>query len=186
MVTAFRVVEDWTLADDQDSLYELPNDATVGIAHVLEMPQSLQSAFGQIFADYEILQPFRQLGRETYALTAEELRSTSLTRFKDKVVATGSVMGLINRGWERGAAQDGGWVGHFSKQIDDQHEVQIGLDPGTVVGDVSYEPKQRIPDVVFRKSGTWDQQGLVKFSSLDPVMVSEVLRDLELMAPFAG
>ncbi|GFE89433.1 DUF4132 domain-containing protein [Steroidobacter agaridevorans] len=186
MVTAFRVAEDWTLADDQDSLYELPSDATVGIAHVLEMPQPLQAAFGQIFADYEILQPFRQLGRETYALTENELRGTELTRFKDKFVATGSVMGLINRGWERGAAQDGGWVGHFSKPIDDQYEVQIELDPGTVVGDVSYEPKQRIPSVMFRKSGTWDQHGLVKFSKLDPVLASEVLRDLELMAPFAG
>lgn len=186
MVTAFRVAEDWTLADDQDSLYELPNDATVGIAHVLEMPQSLQAAFGQIFADYEILQPFRQLGRETYALTEDELRATTLTRFKDKFVATGSVMGLINRGWERGAAQDAGWVGHFSKPIDDQYEVQIELDPGTVVGDVSYEPKQRIPNVMFRQAGSWDQQGLVKFSRLDPVLASEVLRDLELMAPFTG
>lgn len=186
MATAFRVAEDWTLADEQDSLYQLPSDATVGIAHVLEMPQPLQAAFGQIFADYEILQPFRQLGRETYALTDDERRATTLTRFKDKVVATGSVMGLINRGWERGAAQDAGWVGHFSKPIDDQYEVQIELDPGTVVGDVSYEPKQRIPNVMLRKSGTWDQQGLVKFDKLDPVIASEVLRDLELMAPIAG
>lgn len=186
MISAFRVAEDWTLADEQDSLYQLPDDASVGIAHVLEMPQPLQSAFGQIFADYEILQPFRQLGRETYALTDDEKRATTLTRFKDKVVATGSVMGLINRGWERGAAQDAGWVGHFSKPIDDHYEVQIELDPGTVVGDVSYEPKQRIPNVMLRRSGSWDQQGLVKFDQLDAVIASEVLRDLELMAPIAG
>ena len=29
-----------------------------------------------------------------------------ITRFADKTVATGSIMGLINRGWERGEAQD--------------------------------------------------------------------------------
>ena len=185
MTNAFRVAEDWTLADEQDSLYELPDDATVGIAHVLEMPQSLLTAFGQIFADYEILQPFRQLGRETYTLTADELRTSSLTRYKDKTVATGTVMGLINRGWERGAAQDAGWVGWFSKAVDERHEVQLELDPGTVVGDMSYEPKQRLPHVVLRQSGTWDHHGQVAFSTLDAVTLSEVLRDIELMAPLA-
>ncbi|HEY0683443.1 MAG TPA: DUF4132 domain-containing protein [Steroidobacter sp.] len=186
MVKGFRVAEDWTLADEQDSRYELPGDATVGIAHVLEMSQSMQSAFGQILAEYEILQPFRQLGRETYALTKDELRSSSLTRFKDRVVATGTVLGLVNRGWKRGDAQDGGWVGYFSKTVDDEHEVHIELDPGTVLGDVSSEPKQRIPKVVLRKSGTEDQEGLVKFTHLDPIVASELLRDLELMAPFAA
>jgi hypothetical protein len=184
LLNAFRIAEDWTLADEQDSLYELADDATVGIAHVLEMPAPLQAAFGQVFADYEILQPFRQLGRETYALPADEARASSLTRFKDKVVATGTVMGLINRGWERGAAQDAGWVGHFSKAVDDQHEVQLALEPGTVVGDLSFEPKQQLPSLTLRKSGTWDNHGEVPFATLDPVILSEVLRDIELMAPF--
>jgi hypothetical protein len=184
MIGAFRIAEDWTLADEQDSLFELADDATVGIAHVLEMPASLQAAFGQVFADYEILQPFRQLGRETYALPATELRETALTRFKDKVVATGAVMGLINRGWERGAAEDGGWVGYFSKPIDNEHVVQLALEPGMVVGDVSYEPKQKLPTLTLRKAGTWDTQGVVPFATMDPVVLSEVLRDVELMAPF--
>lgn len=180
---ALRIAEDWTLADADDALLTLPDDATVGIAHVLEMPPALLSAFGQILADYEMLQPFKQLSRETYALTDAERASAKIVRFADKVVATGSVMGLVNRGWERGQAQDAGWVGWFSKAVGDGLEVQLELDPGTIVGDLSYEPKQRIPQIVLRKRGTWNTEGLVPFGQLPAIIASEVLRDAELLAP---
>lgn len=183
VVGGFRVAEDWTLADADDVQTTLADDAQVGIVHVLEMPAPMKAAFGQILADYEILQPFKQLGRETYTLTPEEHKSSEITRFADKTVATGSVMGLINRGWERGQAQDAGWVGWFSKTAGDGLEVQMELDPGTIVGDLSFEPKQRIPKIVLRRSGTWDATGHVGFASLDPIVASEVLRDADLLAP---
>lgn len=183
LASGFRIAEDWTLADAEDSQTELPDDANVGIVHVLEMPQPMQAAFGQIFADYEILQPFKQLGRETYTLTPDELGGSEIKRFEHKTVATGSVMGLINRGWERGEAQDAGWVGWFSKRVSDGLQVDLELDPGTIVGDISYEPKQRIPKIVLRHIGTWDNQGHAKFERLDPIIASEVLRDAELLAP---
>lgn len=183
LANAFRVAEDWTLADGDDVQTTLPDGANVGIVHVLEMPAAMQAAFGQVFADYEILQPFKQLGRETYRLTPDELQATELKRFEQKTVATGSVMGLVNRGWERGAAQDGGWVGWFTKRVPGGLEVELELDPGTVIGDLSYEPKQRIPKILLREAGTWAQQGHVKFERLDPIIASEVLRDADLLAP---
>lgn len=182
--SAFRVAEDWTLADAQDSAFSLPDEASVGIAHVLEVPKPLQDAFGQVFADYEILQPFKQLGRETYALTDAERQAEKITRYANKTVATGSVMGLVNRGWERGQAQDGGWVGWFSKAVGDGLQVDLELHPGTVVGDLNFEPKQTFPAITLRKTGTWDKDGLSPFARLHPILVSEVLRDVELLAPF--
>jgi Domain of unknown function (DUF4132) len=182
--TAFRVAEDWTLADAEDNATTLPDDASVGIAHVLEVPKPLLDAFGQVFADYEILQPFKQLGRETYALTDAERKSSRITRYEHKLVATGSVMGLINRGWERGLAQDAGWVGGFSKRVGENLEVELELDPGTIVGDLTFEPKQKLPGITLRRAGTWDQDGLLNFEQLHPIVASEVLRDVELLAPF--
>jgi len=181
---AFRVAEDWTLADGDDAQFELPDDARVGLVHVIEMPAPLQAAFGQILADYEILQPFKQLGRETYTLTPQELAVAKIDRFATKTIATGSVMGLINRGWERGDAQDAGWVGWFTKRVGDGLEVQLELDPGTVVGDMSYEPKQRIPHLVLRRTGSWNDEGLQTFAALHPILASEMLRDADLLAPF--
>ncbi len=49
------------------------------------MPAETAAAFGQIFADYEILQPFKQLGRETYMLSPEEAQTSVLTRFASHV-----------------------------------------------------------------------------------------------------
>jgi predicted DNA-binding WGR domain protein len=184
LVCAFRVAEDWTLADADDTGFTLPGDARVGLVHVIEMPAPLQAAFGQILADYEILQPFRQLGRETYTLTPQELAGAKIARFAARTIATGSVMGLVNRGWERGQAQDGGWVGWFSKRVAGDLEVQLELDPGTIVGDVSYEPKQRIPNLVLRQARSWDDNGLAHFDRLHPIVASEVLRDADLLAPF--
>lgn len=184
LTDAFRVAEDGTLADRDDTLLALPDDATVRIAHVLEMPAALQASFGQILADYEILQPFKQLARETYELTDAERAGSEILRFQHKVVASGSVMGLVNRGWERGQAQDAGWVGWFSKPVGDGLEVQLELDPGMVVGDLSFEPKQHIPRIVLRKCGTWDQDGRIAFDRLSPILASEVLRDAELLAPY--
>jgi predicted DNA-binding WGR domain protein len=183
LCTAFRVAEDFSLADADDTAYELPAEVSVGIAHVLEMPQPLQAAFGQVFADYEILQPFRQLGREIYALTAEERLDADIKRYAGKMVSTGSVMGLVNRGWERGEAQDAGWVGWFTKRVAGGLEVQMNLDPGTVIGDPSYEPRQRIPSLTLRAEGTWGSDGRVNFGLLDPITASELLRDADLLAP---
>lgn len=178
---AFRVTEDWTLTDAQDMLYELPESATVGIAHVLEMPAPLQAAFGQLLAGYEILQPFKQLGRETFALTPDELRTSAIKRFADKQVAGGSVKGLVNRGWELGQAQDAAWVGWLTKPVGEGLTVQLDLDPGLSIGDLTYEPKQRLSGIVLRKTGTWDTDGLVNFERMDPIIASEVLRDVALL-----
>lgn len=181
-VACFRVAEDLSFADKEDSAWSLPDDARVGIAHPLEIDASTAAAFGQVFADYEILQPFRQLGRETYALTADEQSKAELDRFKGKKVPTGSVYGLENKGWRRGEPQDAGWIGWFTRPLSNGLHIELGLDPGTVVGDISYEPVQKLESVVLRRDGTWHNEGLVPFSELDPILASEVLRDLDLLA----
>ncbi len=182
--TGFRMAEDWSLADAEDRRFELPPQARIGIVHPLELPPGCRAAFGQVFADYEIQQPFKQLGREAYALPPAEAQTSELKRFADKVVATGSVMGLVNRGWERGPAQDAGWVGWFSKPLGEDLEAELQLDPGMVVGDLSFEPKQRFPALLLRRRGTWGADGQVPFAQLSAVALSELLRDLELMAPW--
>ena len=62
-----------------DDLLTLPDTAEIGLVHALELPAADAATFGQIFADYEILQPFAQIGREVYRLTDEERAATALT-----------------------------------------------------------------------------------------------------------
>ena len=68
------------LADAADEAWELPAQCRVGIVHRLDLPEDLAARWGEVFADYQILQPFEQLGRETYAITEEEKGARELRR----------------------------------------------------------------------------------------------------------
>ncbi len=181
----FRIEEDASLVDAQDARTDLPADASVGIAHVLEMPQPMQAAFEQRLGDHGIVQPFKQLGRETFVLADAEHADSEIRRFVDKTVATGSVMGLVDRGWRRGLVEDNGYVGWVSKQAGEGLEVQLELAPGMVVGEPDFEPRQRLPSIVLRRAGTSGFHGHVQFGELDRIIVSEVLRDVALLAETA-
>ncbi len=179
--TAFRVAEDLTFANANDDSFTPPDHCEIGIAHVIDMPESMQWQFGELFGDYTILQPFRQLAREIYALSEAELAATSLTRFASKSVATGSVMGLMSKGWERDGAEDGGWVSEFSKVLPSGLTARLRIDPGTIIGDPTHEPFQKLAELELGKIGTWDDKGKVPFSTLSRVLLSEIIRDLELL-----
>jgi predicted DNA-binding WGR domain protein len=183
IVDAFRIAEDFSLANSDDLAYRLADDATVGIAHVLEMSADLRVAFGQLFADYGIMQPFRQLSREVFKLSDAELNGVQITRFRDKIVPIGNIMGLINRGWDRGAVHEAGWVGEFFKALGD-NDIELRIEPGINIGDLSYEPKQKVVSIFVHKHGAFNDSDRLPLSILDPIIASEVLRDVELMAPY--
>lgn len=182
LVQCLRVAEDLSYADAHDDLLILPEDALIGLVHPLQLSPADAAAFGQIYADYEILQPFPQLGRECYRLTPEEQQGVDLLRYKDKRVATGSVFGLENRLWRRGDPQDAGWIGWFTRRVAPDLEVHLDLDPGTVVGDIQYEPKQKLGALELRRPNSWGDQGRRRWGELDAVIASEVLRDIDRLA----
>ncbi|WP_155830155.1 DUF4132 domain-containing protein [Glycomyces tenuis] len=99
--TSFRLAEDRTLADLDDELFELPEDAAVRVAHPLSLGGELAD-WAEVFADYEILQPFEQLARPVLTLTDEERSSGRLARFEGAKVGAGPIIGLLRRGWRYG------------------------------------------------------------------------------------
>lgn len=71
------MAEDNSYGNADDDLFTLPQGAVqIGLPHLLEMPAEDAAAFGQLFADYELLPPFRQLDRSCYTLTTAELAAT--------------------------------------------------------------------------------------------------------------
>ncbi|MFY0583707.1 DUF4132 domain-containing protein [Cystobacter fuscus] len=105
----FRVAEDRTFADPNEDTWTLPDDALVGLPHALELDGKTAGAWGQILADYQLLQPFAQLGRSTFALEPAEREATKLGRVKGLKVPTGKVLGLEARGWRRGPPRTAAW-----------------------------------------------------------------------------
>ncbi|MEE3921667.1 DUF4132 domain-containing protein [Micromonospora sp. BRA006-A] len=180
VVSAFRVAEDRTLADVDDEAYTLPDDATVAIAHPLSLGAAVP-AWAEVFADYEILQPFPQLGREVFRLDAAERAETLLRRHAGVTVPAGRLLSLERRGWRRGDPQDAGIQSWLEREVPGGRAVVIDLDPGIAVGIVDMFPDQKIEaiwvnDVPY--GGWFQRDGKVRLGDLDDVTLSEVLRDL--------
>ncbi|MFD4947023.1 WGR and DUF4132 domain-containing protein [Streptomyces sp. NPDC058409] len=178
--TGFRVAEDRTFADAEDDVFALTDDATVRLAHPLHLGDEL-TTWSEVFADYEILQPFAQLGRTVFELSEEETAGYRLTRFEGLKVPTGKVLGLERRGWERGAPQDAGVERWISKRLTDDCYLVIALHEGIAVGVVDMFPDQILETVWLdsRPNDHWDSRShLLRFAALDAVTVSELLGDL--------
>ncbi len=179
-VTAFRVAEDRTFADVEDDELTLAEEASVRLAHPLNLGEEL-GAWSELFADYEILQPFPQLGRPVHALTEEETLGHRLARFEGVTVPVGKLLGLTKRGWERGVPQDAGVEDWFLRRLGEDRYLVIDLDPGIAVGAVDMLGDQTFEAVWLSNSpdNYWrSRESKLRFSGLDPIIASELLADL--------
>ncbi len=176
----FRVAEDRTLADAEDAAFELAAGAKVGIPHPLELDAAITGRWSQVFADYELAQPFAQLGRPTFAPTEEEKKSKALDRIKGLKLPTGKVLGLEARRWRRGAPQDAGVACWMEKPLPDGRSVFMALDPGLYTGMLSESPEQTLGScTIGEESSMWRNGSDDTVASLDPIVFSELVNDLE-------
>ncbi|MFD7734490.1 DUF4132 domain-containing protein [Kitasatospora phosalacinea] len=180
---AFRVAEDRTFTDVHDEPFALPADATVRLVHPLHLAAADLAAWAELFADYEIVQPFRQLGRPVAALTVEEAAGHRLHRFEKHTVPVGRLLGLTKRGWRRGEPQDGGVEGWIHKPLPNGRHLVIEIQPGIAVGYVNEFGDQTFEAVWLGASpdGYWPngREHRDRLGDLDPVTASELLTDLE-------
>lgn len=185
LVDCFRVAEDGSLTTAEDDEYTLPqsDNVRIGIPHALELPEHQAAGFGQLFADYELLQPFVQLGRDTYSLTEQERESRELLRWKGAVVPTGRILGLANKGWRRGEAQDAGAIMDFIKPIDHKLGFSLSFEPCIIVGMVDEYPEQTLETVVIDDGQYYWQRTEERkpFTIVDDIVISELIRDMEAL-----
>lgn len=177
-----RVAEDGSFADASDSLLTLADGDEIGLAHPCELDPAAAMAFGQQFADYEILQPFPQLGREVWRLDPAEAAGDTLQRFSGRRVASGSLLGLESRGWRR----DGEYQ-HFAalRRALGEHAAELSFGPGCDPREPLAEPVQTLGKLQLRRARVFGDDAGTPWHSLHPVQVSEVLRDVERLTEVA-
>ena len=176
----FRVAEDDSYADVDDAAFTVSDDALIGVAHPVDLGEDLPR-WSELFADYEILQPFRQLGRPVLAFTAEEAQNSLLTRFAGIRTPAGKVLGLERRGWQRGDPGDGGWQAYLLRVLPDGRLAVVELKPGFGAGWAGEAEDQELTRMWIGASAHdyWRQDGNTDpLSTLDPVTASEILNDL--------
>ena len=183
LVGSFRVAEDGSYADAEDEEMALP-DGSIGVLHPIDADADSLAAWGEVLSDYELLQPFVQLGRPVHRLTKEHRVSKLYALDDTRRVPVGRLLGLFSRGWERGEAQDGG-VSHWVSMPlpDGEHEVRIWLGAAgiwTGMGAQQDEdPTLQAVSVVKRNHWSWREEGVKTLGELPGSLVSEVLGTVE-------
>jgi hypothetical protein len=175
-----RIAEDRTFADVDDDPVEIGEDDMFGVAHPIQLGADLAGWAG-VFADYELLQPFPQLGRPVYTIAESERTGGRLQRFEGVTVATTKVLTLDRRGWRRQEAVKAGIHPGFDRPAGPGQILTVHLDPG-IVGQVGFDAEQKLVAVYLHDGsvGAWalTDANTRPLGGLDPVVASEILRDL--------
>ena len=169
---SFRLAEDLTLLDIGDDEFTLPVTARVGILHPLELDAATLADWGQLLADYAILQPFQQLGRAVFAPTAAELAAHSITRFAQRPLSVPAVLSLRRRGWEMAADSH---IDHFSLAAHGT-ALWLSLEPGFYVNDYEDKTPQFVQDIQLAGLVAGQRQPL---ADADAIVLSEAIRDVD-------
>ena len=191
--TAFRVAEDLSFTDAADEPVEVDLSegaaGLIGLVHPLHLDPEALSAWGALFGDYEIAQPFPQLARETFSFTADERAETKTKRFSGIVVEAKRLRGMAARGWPLGAPQDGGgvwWIEHgFAFPDGASGKVSLTFADGLITGAPEFEDKEQTLDLLTLDTpwgGKGQGTGGKTFGDLDAVGASELLRGPSLLA----
>ncbi len=169
LLQSFRVAEDNSFADAEDNPFELDENAVVGVVHPAQLSAELLATWSELFADYELLQPFAQLSRPVYRLVDSEKSTNVLSRFEKLTVPSRVLLGLAKQGWNRDTPADAGVQNSVIQTLPSGAEVSIDLDPGIPVGEPDMLGDQTIQRV-WLSSGT--------YGDIDSVLISEILADL--------
>jgi hypothetical protein len=164
----FRVTEDRTLAGRDDREFALEEGAHVRIAHPIVIGQGV-GAWSTLFTDYLLVQPFPQLGRETYALRDDEKTSHEIARFEGRAIAGNRFFSLKHRGWDFhdyaiGKVLRGGFM------------AMLESEPGLEF--LSARPEdQTLGKLLLRR----ERGATATFGELSAIDASELLRDVDLL-----
>ncbi len=177
---SFRVAEDGTFADASDATIKLAADAQIRIAHPA---RGIAPQWNTIFADYELIQPFAQLGRQVCRLDADELAQASCKRWAGITIAPAKLLGMFEaRGWQR---NDAGYVASYRRVV----RMRTGSTTGNTTGNTT--------GVTLMLSQGFEINGLAtappavtgelqvaaqNWAELDEVALSEVLLDCSQLA----
>jgi hypothetical protein len=177
LVRAFRVTEERDYADLHDNPCSLDAAHAVGVAHPLHLTPDDRAALGEVFGDYEIIAPFPQLGRRVHTLEPGEETARELTRFGDKDVPAMIFLGILkSHGWTDGRWQEGMHFGGHYKSYDGPRITAV-LDLGAGSG-----ASLRIKSAYFLAGADWGVDKALPLGQVDPVVLSEVLGTLAVLA----
>lgn len=198
----FRYMDDGSFTTADGDEFTLPNDAQIGLVHPLELTEEQIAVWKEQLSDYELTQPFDQLGRMVFRPEDKELPCDSLTRFEDATVNSVAMINKMTKnGWYKGDAEDAGYFYYFYREdvksrtlnadgsttYEGWGSLLVHSGASTVIYDFDGE-EVTLKEVVFFKAGhipnyCGNHDGWVKISDVDPRYFSETMLLLYSLAP---
>ncbi len=198
----FRYMDDGSFTTADGDEFTLPNDAQIGLVHPLELTEEQIAVWKEQLSDYELTQPFDQLGRMVFRPEDKELPCNSLTRFEDTTVNSVAMINKMSKnGWYKGDAEDAGYFYYFYREdvksrtlnadgsttYEGWGSLLVHSGASTVIYDFDGE-EVTLKEVVFFKAGRipnycGNHDGWVKISDVDPRYFSETMLLLYSLAP---
>jgi hypothetical protein len=175
LTQTFRVDLDHSIVDVNDEPVNL-SGLEVGILHSSQLTPEQNESWQAVIGDYEIIQPFDQLGRVFYP--AEQ----ALGLLREKVIgarvpAPKLVFGLEHLGWKRGYAS----FYEHTRAIDAHNVFHITYDGVVGMGYIEDGESLTILDLYVRAEGAWGDDDPELEQCLDvisEITLSEVTGEL--------
>lgn len=185
----FRLTSEQDFADSEDNACTIDQYAAVGVVHPAHLSEDGKAAWSEIFADYELIPPFDQLTRRVYTLEPGEEQQHEITRFDHVKIEPRTMLGILERlDWTRGPVWDAGWVHQHLKPFA-HADVTAVLEykEGYSVGYMEGADYQTLTECYFlprilAPEQLWQVKKRLRLGEIDPVVISEVLRDLHVLA----
>ncbi|WP_125778094.1 DUF4132 domain-containing protein [Antribacter gilvus] len=157
-------------------------DGVVALAHAVTLASGSAgddaAAWREHLADYEIAPLFDQLGVTLPELAKDALR---ISDHRGWLTDSFSVRGRATKlGYSRSQAEDAGW---FTSYLKEYPSAGITVE---IEFTGAFLPEENIAaavtDLVFRRTGTYGDRGLVPVADVPPVLVAEAYRDYVTVA----
>ena len=150
----FRYMEDGSFNTVEEEEYSFGEEGFITLVHPIELEQEVMSAWKQQLEDYEVLQSIEQLTVPCYTLTEEEKQAKSITRFKDKKVYFGTILGIMDKyEWQKTSIGDGaGYDGYYFEDKVSGIGIKLNLDMVYIGIEATAEVK--LQELLFYKKGT--------------------------------
>jgi hypothetical protein len=179
-VTTFRVTDEGDLADRADHPVRLDRGVLAGVVHPIQLGTH-RAAWAGIAEDYQLVQPFPQLGRAAWAIPEADRDQRAISAFASiEVPAATLVTTLERRGWRPGSPVSGGRITEHIRKFPAEGVSAIAsyeeLDPALL-----HQERARSVRRVHFRTGSWGGPPM-RLGDVPAIPASEVLRDLNDLA----
>ena len=150
----FRYMEDGSFNTVDEEEYSFSEAGAITLVHPIELEQETLSAWKQQLEDYEVDQSIEQLDLPCYTLTEEEKQAKSITRFMNKKVYFGTIVGMMDKyDWQKTSITDGGgYDGYYFE--DEVSGIGIKFNLDMVYVGMEATEVVKLLEMLFYKKGT--------------------------------